>query len=161
MPRTDPRTRRPRDRHQSEALFHIQAGGSKILNLRHIPGDISAAALFTRGIARVDRATPWGNPFPISPKYGDRAEVVERYRRHLWQRIRTGDIPLEALAALSGKPLPCWCWPRRPCHAEVLARAASWATRELEKKFETSRNPRPHGGSSRSFPLIKCSTRGA
>ncbi len=137
MTRTDRRRRRRRDRHQSEVLFHIQAGGSKILNLRHIPGDISAAALLAQGIVRVDRATPWGNPFPISPKYGDRAEVVKRYRRHLWQRIRAGDIPLEALAALSGKPLACWCWPRRPCHAEVLARAAEWADERLEKRFGT------------------------
>ena len=130
-----PRTNRRRDRHQSEVLFHIQAGGSKILNLRHIPGDISAEALLSRGIVRVDRATPWGNPWPVGSKYGSRHEVVERYRRHLWQRIRTGDIPLQELAALSGKPLACWCWPRRPCHAEVLARAAAWAAKELEKKF--------------------------
>ena len=137
MPTTDRRRRRRPDRHQSEALFHIQAGGSKILNLRHIPGDISEAALQSRGIVRVDRATPWGNPWPVGPKYGSREEVVERYRRHLWQRIRAGDVPLEALAALSGKPLACWCWPRRPCHAEVLARAAAWAAERLEKSFET------------------------
>ena len=136
MPRTD-RRRRRLARHRSEALFHIQAGGSNILNLRHIPGDTSAEALLAQGIVRVDRATPWGNPFPISPRYGDRAEVVERYRRHLWQRIQSGDIPLEDLAALSGKPLACWCWPRRPCHAEVLARAAAWAAERLNKKSET------------------------
>ena len=136
MPRTDRRRRRPRDRHQSEALFHIRASGSKILNLRHIPGDISVAALLAQGIVRVDRATPWGNPWPIGAEFGNRVEVVERYRRHLWRRIRTGDIPLDELAALSGKPLACWCWPRRPCHAEVLARAAAWAAERLEKNFE-------------------------
>ena len=137
MSTTDRSRRRRRDRHQSEAVFHIQAGGSKILNLRHIPGDISVAALQSRGIVRVDRATPWGNPWPVGPKYGSREEVVERYRRHLWQRIRAGEVPLEGLAALSGKPLACWCWPRRPCHAEVLARAAAWAAERLEKSFET------------------------
>ena len=129
--------RRRRDRHDSEALFHIHAGASKILNLRHIPGDISAEALLARGIVRVDRATLWGNPWPVGPRFGNRARVVRRYRRHLWRRIRAGDIPLQALAALSGKPLACWCWPRRPCHAEVLARAAAWAAKELEKSFET------------------------
>ena len=121
-------TRNQRDAH---ALFHLHAGGATILNLRHIPGDVGAEALLERGIVRVDRATKFGNPYPIGKRYGNRVQVVERYRQDLWRRIRSGDMPLEDLAALHGKTLACWCLPKRPCHAEVLARAAAWAAAKL------------------------------
>ena len=137
MSRTARRGPRPRSRSDVHALFRIHAGGAKILNLRHIPGDTSPDALLALGIVRVDRETAWGNPYPIGRTYGNREQVVERYRQDLWRRIRSGQMPLEDLAALAHKPLACWCWPKRPCHAEVLARAALWAADELEKTFET------------------------
>lgn len=137
MSRTARRKPVRRTRSEALALFHLHAGGARILNLRHIPGDIGATALLDRGIVRVDRATRWGNRFPISSQYGNRAEVVERYRNDLWRRIRSGEVRLEELAALAGKPLACWCWPKKPCHAEVLARAARWAAGKLEKSSGT------------------------
>lgn len=129
---------RPERRAQSDAhaLFHLQTGAAQILSLRHIPGDTSPEALLERGIVRVDRATPWGNPFPISRRFGNRDDVIARYRRDLWRRIRSGEVPLEELAAIAGKPLACWCHPK-PCHAAVLARAARWAARTLEKSSDT------------------------
>ena len=96
-----------------------------ILNLRRVAGDTSAETLFAHGIVRVDRATQWGNPFRIG-RDGTRTEVIERYRRDLWRRIRAGEVDLDELAALAGHDLACWCAPL-PCHAEVLARAAAWA----------------------------------
>ena len=108
----------------------------KIHNLRRMAGDTSAPALLERGIVRVDRETEWGNPYPKGPRYGSRAEVIERYRRHLWDRVRSGDLDLEKLAALDGRDLACWCAPL-PCHAEVLARAARWAAAELAKTGAT------------------------
>ena len=66
--------RHNRSHHDIHALFHLYAGNATILNLRHIPGDIGAEALLDRGVVRVDRATPWGNPFPIGRKYGNRTE---------------------------------------------------------------------------------------
>ncbi len=107
----------------------------KILNLRRIAGDTSAEALRARGIVRVDRRTPWGNPYVVG-RDGSRSRVIARFRRHLWQRIRAGDIDLHELAALHGRDLACWCHPK-PCHAEVLARAASWAAERLEKSSGT------------------------
>ena len=129
--------RRPRARSPSEAhaLFHLHAGGAKILNLRHIPGDTSAKALLDRGIVRVDRRTPWGNKFVVG-RHGSRDRVIERYRQDLWHRIRSGDLPLERLASIAHMPLACHCAPLR-CHAEVLARAAAWAAGQLEKSCET------------------------
>ena len=111
-----------------------------ILNLRRMAGDTSAEALLERGIVRVDRRTPWGNPYPVGQRFGSRAEVIERYRRHLWRRIRTGEIDLEPLAALAGRDLACWCAPK-PCHAEVLARAAAWARDYLGGR---ARSPQQH-----------------
>ena len=98
-----------------------------VLNLRRIAGDTSAEALLRRGIVRVDRATKWGNPFRIG-RHGSRIEVIERYRRDLWRRIRAGEVDLDELAALDGRDLACWCAPS-PCHGEVLSRAAAWAAR--------------------------------
>ena len=64
-------------------------------------------------------------------KDGDRAQVIERYRVWLWQRIESGEIPLQDLARLNSKMLLCHCHPL-PCHGDVLARAASWAHAKLE-----------------------------
>ena len=130
--------RKPYGRAHSDAhaLFHIQAGGAKILNLRHIPGDTSPQVLLKRGIVRVDRATPWGNRYVVG-RHGTRNQVIDLYRQNLWRRIRAGEVPLDDLAALAGMPLACWCHPK-PCHAAVLARAARWAAAQLEKSCETA-----------------------
>lgn len=75
----------------------------------------------------------WGNPYSHRPSrvpgvivVGSVEEAIERYRRHLWEQVRSGRLPLGRLAALDGKTLGCWCAPA-PCHGEVLAAAAAWA----------------------------------
>ena len=98
----------------------------RIANLKHEPGAV------TNGAVRVDRRTRFGNPFVIG-RDGTREQVVARYRADLWRRIRAGEMALADLAALDGRRLACWCWPSRPCHAEVLARAAAWAAAELAR----------------------------
>ena len=72
----------------------------------------------------VGRPTPWGNPFVIG-RHGDRKTVIAKYRRWLWTRMQENRIDRQRLADLAGKDLVCHCAPR-PCHAEVLARAAKW-----------------------------------
>ena len=64
---------------------------------------------------RVDRATPWGNPFELG-RDGDRETVIANYREHylLFKPSLTG-----RLGELRGKALGCWCAPE-PCHADVL-----------------------------------------
>ena len=102
-----------------------------IVNLKHRP-DLQRAlehrAEF-EGVVRADRRTRWGNPFRIAHG-ASREEVIERYRRWLWRRIREGEVRLEELAGLHGKTLACWCHPK-PCHCNVLARAAAWAASVL------------------------------
>ena len=102
-----------------------------IVNLKHHP-DLQEALEDREefeGVVRADRRTKWGNPFRIGRR-ATREEVIERYRRRLWQRIREGEVSLEELAHLHGKTLACWCHPK-PCHCNVLARAAAWAVSVL------------------------------
>lgn len=66
---------------------------------------------------RIDRATPWGNPFKID-RNTSRSEVIEKYRRWIAKRPHL----VEALAAEveeKGGRLGCWCAPQR-CHGDVL-----------------------------------------
>ena len=94
-----------------------------VLNLKHVPNAEAAGAV------RIDRRTRWGNPYVIG-RHGTRAEVIALYRVELWRRIRAGEIALEELAKLDGRRLACWCAPK-PCHGDVLARAATWAATVL------------------------------
>ncbi len=82
------------------------------------------------GIVRIDRRTPWGNPWVVG-RDGGRAEVIALYRHDLWRRIRAGEVALHDLADLHGKTLLCHCRPRLACHGDVLARAARWAAIQL------------------------------
>ena len=98
---------------------------------------------------RIDRRTRWGNPFLIG-RHGNREEVIERYRSWLWQKVKSGEIPLTQLAALKDRKLACWCHPQ-PCHGDVLAKAAAWAhtrlatdmTRHTGTAVEAERGPEP------------------
>ena len=69
-------------------------------------------------LVRIDRRTPWGNPFRIG-RDGDRAQVIARYR--VWIRFQP-DL-LARIPSLRGKVLACWCAPL-PCHGDVLAALA-------------------------------------
>ena len=80
----------------------------------------------------IDRRTKWGNPFKLGTD-GDREQVIARYRADLWRRIRAGEVSLQGLAELDGCWLACWCEPL-PCHGNVLARAAAWASGVLAER---------------------------
>ena len=84
------------------------------------------------------RGSVWGNPFTHlagvrgCERLPTREMAVLAHRRWLWERVaREGRPLIEALAALHGKRLGCWCAPEL-CHAETLVRAASWAHAQLE-----------------------------
>lgn len=72
------------------------------------------------GAIRVDRTTPWGNPFYIGPD-GDRDDVCDNFETYAEQRLK--DEP-NWLDPLVNKDLACWCAPLR-CHAETLIRLAN------------------------------------
>jgi len=105
-----------------------------IVNLRSEPRlrDEFQYAHVVNGTVLIDRRTKWGNPFRIGED-GTRDEVIARYREYLWQHIQAGDVSLEELAELHGCWLACWCEPL-PCHGDVLAKAAAWASGVLEER---------------------------
>ena len=102
-----------------------------IVNMKHRPDLVRLlnGREAHAGVVRIDRRTRWGNPFRLGQD-GGCAEVIELYRRHLWRRIRAGEIPLADLAALNSATLLCHCRPLR-CHGDVLASAAAWAAAQL------------------------------
>ena len=77
----------------------------------------------------VDRTTEWGNPFVLG-KDGTRSEVIQKHKEGLWVGLRSGELPLDEMAALDGKVLACWCAPLA-CHADTLLKAAAWAAEQL------------------------------
>lgn len=79
-----------------------------VVNLREVD-------LRDEDVVRIDRRSDWGNPYRIGPD-GDRAQVIEAYRR--WISARA-DL-LARLEELAGMRLACWCAPRA-CHGDVLA----------------------------------------
>lgn len=79
------------------------------------------------------RDSEWGNPFVLGQD-GDRAEVIAKFKRHLWARVQDeGRELIVKLAELHGKRLGCWCSPEA-CHGDVLAQAAEWAHGELMER---------------------------
>ena len=89
-------------------------------------------AQVVNGTVLIDRRTKWGNPYVLGC-HGDREQVIARYRADLWRRIRVGEVSLEELAELDGCWLACWCEPL-PCHGDVLAKAAAWASGVLAER---------------------------
>lgn len=75
------------------------------------------------------RPSKWSNPYRIGP-HMTREQAIALYRHHLWMKIVNGEIDLEELADLHGRELACCCVPR-PCHGDVLERAAAWAHSSL------------------------------
>lgn len=73
----------------------------------------------------IGRGSKWGNPFVIG-KDGNREQVIERFREHLWQQIKSGDVTINELKELNGKRLGCFCKPL-PCHGDVIQLAVQWA----------------------------------
>ena len=100
---------------------------ARVVHLRDAPPDA----------IRIDRGTPWGNPFRIGPD-GDRREVIAKFRDHFWNRIHAGEVNLDQLAGLHGKNLACHCAPL-PCHGDVLAEAAAWAVTNKRRTTAESR----------------------
>ena len=77
----------------------------------------------------IGRGSKWGNPF----KLGDgvsRDEVIQKYRRYLWEQIKAGVITKQDLIELDGKRLGCFCKPKS-CHGDVIVAAVQWVKEEV------------------------------
>lgn len=86
-----------------------------------------------RNAVRIDRGTPFGNPFRVA-EHG-RRQAIELFRLWLWRKRLDGGRDREAIAeiaALHGRDLACFCAPR-PCHGEVLIKAAAWCAAQSKR----------------------------
>ena len=100
----------------------LEQGIGVAVNLRR-HANLIAWATVRDLCVRVDRATPWGNPFDLG-KDGDRETVIASYRDHY---LPFKPSLLARLGELHGKALGCRCAPA-PCHADVLVR-------EMERRW--------------------------
>jgi hypothetical protein len=83
------------------------------------------------GAVKVDRTTPWGNPFDHRGPGRDRAIAIREYAAWLdgegpdelpaGHRAVSRSWVLAHLDDLAGHRLACWCPLDDPCHADVLA----------------------------------------
>lgn len=87
----------------------------------------------------IGRPSPLGNPFIVGQD-GTREEVIQKFRRDLWERMKRGDVDvtqeLDVLVHrhLTGEDLTlvCWCAPA-PCHGDVIKAAIEYlARREVQ-----------------------------
>jgi len=87
---------------------------------------------------KVDRSTPWGNPFkPV--RTGDYWEIEDiTGDSEILTLFATREAAVEAslilyrvyaatfdVTPLRGKDLACWCKPGEPCHADTLLELAN------------------------------------
>jgi len=77
------------------------------------------------GAVYIGRGSPYGNPFHIGPKDGDRDEVCDKF-----EAMVEADPQMKAMfiAHLRDKDLVCFCAPLR-CHGDYLLRIANQETR--------------------------------
>jgi hypothetical protein len=86
---------------------------------------------------KVDRSTRWGNPFVVGVD-GTRERCVQLFEYLLggYLCVSRGDpkaqddyrnMVARDRHLLKGKNLACWCPLDKPCHADVLLRAAATA----------------------------------
>jgi hypothetical protein len=59
-----------------------------------------------------------GNPFRIG-KDGDRDCCLQQYKTYFWKRINQDEAYLNAVLALDGKKVACFCAPKA-CHLDVI-----------------------------------------
>lgn len=102
---------------ERDLLKRLRAGETIVVSLRSHASLISwatDAGLFER----IDRKSPWGNPFIVGDD-GTRSEVIQAYAEHY---LPNKPSLLAKVPTLSGKALGCWCAPDG-CHGDVLKAA--------------------------------------
>lgn len=98
-------------------LKRLRDGETTVVSLRS-HANLIAWATDAGLYERVDRKSPWGNPF-LLPDDGTRDEVIAAYAEHY---LPNKPSLLAKIESLAGKALGCWCAPEA-CHADVLKEA--------------------------------------
>ncbi len=75
---------------------------------------------------KVDRSSPWGNPFRVAPpKVKSVEHSVELFKEWIESTPEGKALADRARKELRGKNLACWCREGSACHGEVLLRIAN------------------------------------
>jgi hypothetical protein len=77
-----------------------------------------AGVVFVDGKRFPAQSSPFANPYKIG-RDGSRAEVIEKYRVYITEKIKQDAALYNQLRHMKGKNLGCWCHPE-PCHGDVL-----------------------------------------
>jgi hypothetical protein len=75
----------------------------------------------------IGRPSIFGNPYSIG-QHGTRAEVIEKFKRYFYDRLKTDEEFYNAILKLKGKKLGCFCvkFPidyireDKECHGEII-----------------------------------------
>ncbi len=85
--------------------------------------------------------SPLANPFVSDPSFLGIVtdDPLGAYRQHLWEKIQDNDPEVmgELAKITPSTGIVCWCAPR-PCHADIVARAAAWLRRKSVVEPEDS-----------------------
>ncbi len=101
---------------EKERKAKVESGQAVVANQQRDKNLIQWAEQNGKAV-RVDRGTPFGNPFVLGAD-GDRDAVCDAYAAH---HLPNKPSIIKALPSLKGKVLICHCYPER-CHAEALIR---------------------------------------
>ena len=71
-----------------------------------------------KDVVRIDRTTFFCNPFVMRTET-DRPEVLRKYRKYFYDRLRKDPVFRRKVLELKGKKLGCWCKPKA-CHGDVI-----------------------------------------
>lgn len=93
----------------------------QVVNLRNL----SDEEIDSPDVVYIGRGSEWGNPYVIGED-GTRADVIVKYKRLLWNFIKSGSITKEDLIRLDSKKLACYCAPLA-CHGNIIKLAVQWA----------------------------------
>ena len=101
-------------------LEQVKAGLTVVANMRKgADTELIDWAKKNKKYIRIDRKSPFGNPFIIGTD-GDRDAVCDKYEEYFTSRP---DL-VKRIFELKGMVLGCWCYPER-CHGSYLARLAN------------------------------------
>lgn len=99
----------------------------KVVNIKSLPKGWRENPCYVY----IGRPSTFGNPFVL--KEGEpKGSTLTKFREYAVNRITRDPAFKEAVKALAGKTLVCFCAPG-PCHGEVLAELAVTLTEESTK----------------------------
>lgn len=95
-----------------------------VVNFRKEKCDINITRKPDNSIPNPPESGCFGNPFPV--KIHGREKCIELYREYFLERVKKDSVFREAVLALKGKKLGCFCKKSGPnstdlsCHGDVI-----------------------------------------